>query len=182
MKRTCLSTAIITLALLAGAVLLTGRAATAAPDCPTSWPEQDHQGFFTDDAGDEWFIIRSADSNGYATVRAYEVSDRYSDRYVLNSPDQVCYLLVRRAGESADAAKPAQLEFRKEQEPTPAPTRPLTPLTPPTLLDLLNRLSPEDRQAAILCLLQIAGNRTLEELNADPDFLQMAIARGCLTP
>ena len=179
MKKTLLATTAIALALLAGAVLLTGRAVTAAPDCPTSWPEQDHQGFFTDDAGKEWFIIRSADSNGYHTVRAYPASGRYPNRYVINSPDQVCYLLVRRAGESADDAEPAQLEFRKEQEPTPAPTRPLTPLT---LLDLLNRLSPADRQAAILCLLQIAGNRTLEELNNDPEFLQMAIARGCLSP
>ena len=181
MKRTFLSTAIITLALLAGilsgAVLLTGRAATAAPDCPTSWPERDYEGIYTDDADAEWFIIRSADSNGYHTVRAYPASSRYPTGYAINSPDETCYLRVRRAGAANDLAEPQRLDFPKEPE--PEPERPARPLT---LMELLNRLPLSDRLAAVICMLHLAGNRTLVELNNDPAFLQQVIAHGCLTP
>ena len=118
-----LSAALIGLALLAGALagvgLLTGRDAIAAPDCPTSWPEQDYEGFFTDDADAEWFIIRSADSNGYHTVRAYPANSRYPTGYAINSPDETCYLRVRRAGEATDLAEPQRLDFPKEPEPEP---------------------------------------------------------------
>ena len=185
MKRTFLATAITTLALLAGALvgvgLLTERAAMADPPCPSSWPERDYEGIFTDDADAEWFIIRSADSNGYHTVRAYPASGRYQMGYAITSPDETCYLRVRRAGETTDLAEPQRLDFPKEREPEserPAPT----PSRPLTLVELLNRLSPSDRQAALLCMLPIAGNRTLAELNNDPEFLRQAIALGCLTP
>ena len=180
-----LPAALITLALLVGALagvgLLTERAATAAPPCPSSWPERDYEGIYTDDADAEWFIIRSADSNGYHTVRAYPASRRYPTGYAINSPDETCYLRVRRAGEATDLAEPQRLDFPKEPE--PEPERPAqTPARPLTLVELLNRRSPSDRQAALLCMLPLAGNRTLEELNNDPQFLRQVIARGCLTP
>ena len=172
---------LIALAALAGAGLLMQRSTVAAPDCPASWPAQDHQGFYTDAAGAGWFIIRSSDSNGYATVRAYAASDRYASGYVPNSPDRMCYLLVRRAGDAADLAEPRQLDFPSEPDADPAP-EPTAEPRPPTLVELLARLSPAERQAALLCMLPLAGNRTLEELNRDPDFLAQVIALGCLTP
>ncbi len=185
MKRTFLATAITTLALVAGALvgvgLLTERAAMAEPPCPSSWPERDYEGIYTDDAGQEWFIVRSADSNGYHTVRAYPASSSYQTGYAINSPDAPCYLRVRRAGEATDLAEPQRLDFPKERE--PASERPAqTPSRPLTLVELLNRLSPSDRQAALLCMLPLAGNRTLAELNNDPEFLRQVIALGCLTP
>ncbi len=179
MKRFPLATGLIALALLAAGLLSNGLLAqapvTAASECPASWPQESHDGFFTDAAGQEWFIIRSTDSNGYATVRAYPASDAYPSGYAADSPDRVCYLLVRQPGEPDDADEPRQLQFPKEREPQPTPQ-------PPTLQELLDRLSPAEQQAALLCLLPLAGNRTLEELNSDPDFIRLAIERGCLTP
>lgn len=98
--------------------------------CPSDWPDQsyvgpllksDHgtigyQGFHTDGEGEEWYIIRSSDSNGYTTVRAYEADDSYSAGYRVGSPDEVCYLMVRRSEAEADAAEPSQVVFQKEQE------------------------------------------------------------------
>lgn len=178
MNRTPLAAGLILLALLAlglsGLGLFSQRAALATPECPVSWPRQDHEGFFTDDAGKEWFIIRSTDSNGYATIRAYPADASYASGYAPNSPDELCYLLVRPANAAADVAIPNQIEFPREKpQPTPSP---------PTLRELLDRLSPSEQQSALLCLLPLAGNRTLEELNDDPEFLRQAIAHGCLTP
>ena len=42
-------------------------------------------------------------------MRAYPASDRYADGYVVDSPDEICYLKVRRPGDGADADEPAQL-------------------------------------------------------------------------
>ena len=183
MSRIPFATVTIALALLAAALAgvgpLTERAVAAAPACPSSWPQQDYEGMFTDDADEVWFIIRSTDSNGYATVRAYPASNNYQGGYVVNSPDGTCYLRVRQAGGTDDLADPKQLDFPKEQE--PEPERPAQ-ASSPTLLELLNRLPPSERQAALICMLPLAGNRTLEELNNDPDFLELAIANGCLTP
>ena len=98
--------------------------------CPSDWPDQsyvgpllksDHgtigyQGFHADVEGNRWYIIRSSDSNGYTTVRAYEADDNYSAGYRVGSPDEVCYLMVRRSEAEADAAQPSQVMFQKEQE------------------------------------------------------------------
>ena len=180
-----LSAAITALALVAvalvGVGLLTERAAMAEPPCPSSWPERDYEGIYTDDADAEWFIVRSADSNGYHTVRAYPASSSYQTGYAINSPDETCYLRVRRAGEATDLTGPQRLDFPKEREPEPERRSP-SPSRPLTLVELLNRLSPSDRQAALLYMLPIAGNRTLAELNNDPEFLQQVVALGCLTP
>ena len=41
------------------------------------------------------------------------------DNYVANSPDEVCYLVVRRPGDAEDAAEPTQVIFpRESEEPT----------------------------------------------------------------
>ena len=97
------------------------------PDCPSSWPAEPAEQFFSDSEGAEWFVIRSADSNGYETVRAYRADDGYQTGYVPGSPDEVCYLLVRRPGSAEDLAEARQLVFRVEQEPeATAPTIPKT--------------------------------------------------------
>ena len=85
-----------------------------------------YQDFYTDSDGDRWFVIRSAGSNGYTMVRAYQADDD-EDKYMAGSPDEICFLLVRRPGDSADAAEPTQVTFREEKEepaPEPCPPRP----------------------------------------------------------
>ena len=113
--------------LTAGAVLFPDRAeAQGVPECPGSWPQQEaepgriaYQDYFTDADGARWFIIRSSDSNGYTSVRAYPATDD-GEGYIANSPDDVCYLIVRRPGDTEDAAEPTQVIFPKEsEEPTP---------------------------------------------------------------
>ena len=131
---------LVVIACLVGAAvgalaLPVGDAAAADPTCPVSWPEQGYDGslrqedhgrvayqdFFSDADGDRWFVIRSSDSNGYTTIRAYPATD---DDYVANSPDEVCYLIVRKPGAAADSAEPTQLIFSREQEPAPQPIDP----------------------------------------------------------
>ncbi len=102
---------------LGAITLFTGNAYAREPDCPASWPAEPVEQFFTDSAGAEWFVIRSADSNGYETVRAYRADDGYEMGYVPGSPDEVCYLLVRRPGSTEDVPDAEQLIFRVEQEP-----------------------------------------------------------------
>ena len=78
------------------------------PACPTDWPvvenddtvlETDYgggsfEGFHTESNGDEWYIIRSVDDNGYSLVRAYPASDQHDAGYVTDQPSKVCYLAV----------------------------------------------------------------------------------------
>ena len=78
------------------------------------------RGLHTDDQGKGWFLIRSSDSNGYTHVRAYPADDSYGPGYIPASPDETCYLIVRRPGDAADAAQPTQVTFRKDREPAPA--------------------------------------------------------------
>lgn len=108
-------------------------AEAADPACPSSWPDQGYDGplqerdrgrityedYFTDSDDARWFVIRSSDSNGYTTVRAYPTA---ADGYITNSPDAVCYLVVRRPGDAEDAAEPQQVVFREEKE-EPAPQK-----------------------------------------------------------
>ena len=176
------SATILMLGLLAGAVLLTIRPATAAPDCPASWPDRDYQGMFTDAEDNDWFIIRSTDSNGYTMVRAYPGSDRYAAGYEPGAPDETCHLLVRPAGAGTDLAQPRQVVFPREADTDAGSTTKSEQTTPRTLLEILDSLPPEERQAAIICLLPLAGSRTLEELNRDPDIVKKAIELGCIEP
>ena len=125
-------------------------AMAADPACPGSWPgqgydgplrKQDHariayQDYFTDADGGRWFVIRSSDSNGYTTIRAYPATD---DEYTANSPDEVCYLVVRRPGDTEDAAEPTQVVFATEPE-EPEPPEPPAPLS---LLQRLKRNADE---------------------------------------
>lgn len=108
--------------------------------CPSDWPDAsssdgsgngqiDFEGFYTDEDGDEWYIIRSTDSNGTTSVRAYPADDSYDAGYRSGSPAETCYLIVRRAGETEDAAQPERVQLREEQE--ESDTRPRTsPGTP----------------------------------------------------
>ena len=106
--------------LAVSALLLQQRVSHAdGHECPSSWPAQSYEGLHTDDRGKSWFIIRSADSNGYESVRAYVADDAYSAGYATGSPDEICYLIVRRPGDTADAAEPTYVEFQKEQEKEP---------------------------------------------------------------
>lgn len=115
---------------LATVGLFVNRAADAgSPGCPSDWPAQqasgqggiDYNDFYTDGDGDRWFVIRSADSNGYATIRAYVADDGYASGYRAGSPDETCFLIVRRSGDSADVAEATQVTFRAEREPEDLP-------------------------------------------------------------
>ena len=99
------------------ALLVQQRVASAdGHGCPSSLPSQSAEGLHTDDRGKGWFLIRSSDSNGYTHVRAYAADDSYGPGYVPGSPDETCYLIVRRPGDTADAAVPTQVTFRKDRE------------------------------------------------------------------
>ena len=134
---------IVVIACLIGATvgalsLPVGDAAAADPPCPGSWPGQGYEGpladadrgrvayqdYFTDSDGARWFVIRSSDSNGYTTVRAYPAGD---DGYVTDAPDEVCYLIVRRPGDAEDAGEPTQVVFPREQEEPVLPQCPVAP-------------------------------------------------------
>ena len=117
MKKAGIIAAIVFVCALGAFAIYTDTALARDPDCPSSWPEQPVEKFFTDSEGAEWFIIRSADSNGYETVRAYRADDGYKMGYVPGSPDEVCYLLVRRPGSAEDVPDARQVTFRVEQEP-----------------------------------------------------------------
>ena len=100
------------------------------PACPGSWPPEardgtavdhghgviEYEGFHSDSHGARWFVIRSRDSNGYTTVRAYRATDD-GEGNVSASTDETCHLLVRRPGDGEDTAEPRQSDFHKEFEP-----------------------------------------------------------------
>ena len=121
MKTASIIAAICILCALGAIALFADTAHAREPDCPSSWPAQPAEQFFTDSEGAEWFVIRSADSNGYETVRAYRADDGYQTGYAPGSPDEVCYLLVRRPGGAEDLAEARQLEFLVESEEETAP-------------------------------------------------------------
>ncbi len=121
MKTATIVAAIFVLCALGAIIMHTESAYAREPDCPASWPQETSEQFFTDSEGVEWFIIRSADSNGYETVRAYRADDGYQMGYVPGSPDEACYLLVRRPGSAEDLAEAPQLVFRVEREEEPVP-------------------------------------------------------------
>lgn len=121
MKTASIIAAIVFLCALGGFAIYADTAHAREPDCPSSWPAEPTEQFFTDSEEAEWFVIRSADSNGYETVRAYRADDRYQAGYAPGSPDEVCYLLVRRPGSAEDLAEAQQLVFRAEREAESAP-------------------------------------------------------------
>ena len=100
-----------------GAILLYADSVSAGtPQCPSSWPDAPGEQFFSDSDGAEWFVIRSRDSNGYETVRAYPADDGYTAGYAPGSPDEACFLVVRRPGSDVDLQPAAQVTFLAEQE------------------------------------------------------------------
>lgn len=105
-----------------GAIAFTAATTHAGvPDCPSSWPAEPGERFFTDSQGAEWFVIRSTDSNGYQTARAYPADDGYRAGYRPGSPDEVCNLLVRRPDSAEDLEEAKQVTFRRDRDPEPAP-------------------------------------------------------------
>ncbi len=120
MKTASIIAAICVVSALGAIALFTDSVYAREPDCPSSWPAEPVEQFFTDSEGVGWFVIRSADSNGYETVRAYRADDGYEIGYVPGSPDEVCYLLVRRPGSMEDVPDAERLVFRVEQEPEEA--------------------------------------------------------------
>ena len=119
---------IVLVCALAAVGLLVNRAAADGHGCPSDWPAQqsaapsagqgsiDYNDFHTDGDGKRWFVIRSTDSNGYTTIRAYVADDGYDSGYRSSSPDETCYLIVRRPSDAEDAAQPTQISFQREQE------------------------------------------------------------------
>ena len=137
-------------ALAVSALLAQQRVASAdGHGCPSSLPSQSAEGLHTDDRGKGWFLIRSSDSNGYTHVRAYAADDSYGPGYIPASPDETCYLIVRRPGDAADAAQPTQVTFRQERDPENLPF----------VEELFASLSPSE----ISCIRNIVGrNQTLQ--------------------
>ena len=138
-------------------------AAQSPPECPADWPgqgyggallESDHgrvqfEGLHTDADGKRWFVIRSSDSNGYTVVRAYPA--RSENDVAFDSPDRTCYLIVRRPGDSEDAAEPRQLIFA-EEKPDPAPRQSSTPAGPaPSACTSEGAVDPGDTGLAADC-------------------------------
>ena len=119
---------IVLVCALAAVGLFANRAADAGQGCPSDWPAPqsaasqsghgsiDYNDFHTDGDGDRWFIIRSTDSNGYTSIRAYVADDGYDSGYRSSSPDETCYLIVRRSGDTADVADPTPIVFQVESE------------------------------------------------------------------
>lgn len=116
MKAASVIAAIIAIAALGAIVLHADRASAGTPGCPSSWPDAAGEQFFSDADGAEWFVIRSADDNGYETVRAYPADERYAGGYAPGSPDEACFLVVRRPGSDTDLEAAEQVTFRAERE------------------------------------------------------------------
>ena len=123
MRISSIAVIVAVFALAVSALLAQGKATYAdGHECPSSLPSQSSEGLHTDDQGKGWFLIRSSDSNGYTHVRAYPADDSYGPGYIPASPDETCYLIVRRPGDTADTAQPTQVTFRKDREPPAART------------------------------------------------------------
>ncbi len=181
--------ALAAIAILAITMLPAPASVSASPDCPSSWPAEPQpgavsEGFHIDSNGDRWYVIRGTDSGGTTTARAYPADDRYSAGYGPASPDETCYVVLRRAGATADNPEPEQITFPREQEQEqdereePAPT----PVQPITLRQILDAMTPAERSSAVLCLLSIAGNTDPDVFVDDPDNVQLAIDAGCIPP
>ena len=154
-----------------GVILLPEPAAALSnPPCPSSWPAQAYEGplqqrdygrigyedFHTDTDGDRWFVIRSTGSNGYTTVRAYQAYDT-GDTYISGAPHEVCFLIVRRPGDSQDALEPRQVIFSEEKE--TKPDKPAAVQCPPQPTVVSSRPGTETDHSQIIAQL----NRNAQE-------------------
>ncbi len=170
--------------------MLPDRASAAnPPPCPASWPPEpqqgavptdqygriSHDGFHTDSNGDDWYVILDTDSNGNTHARAYRADTRYQIGYQPGSADEVCHVNLRRPGDEADFEQPQQVVFRRDRDKSVSP-----PGRPVTIRQILASMSPADQEAAILCLLQIAGNADPDTFLDDPANVQAGIEAGCL--
>ncbi len=128
MRITAASIIVLVCALAAVGLIVNHTAKAGGHGCPSDWPAQqgaasphglgsvDYNGFHTDGDGERWFVIRSTDSNGYASIRAYAADDDYDSGYRSGSSDETCYLIVRRPSDTEDAAKPTQIVFQEGGE------------------------------------------------------------------
>ena len=158
-------------ALAVSALLVQQRVASAdGHGCPSSLPSQSAEGLHTDDRGKGWFLIRSSDSNGYTHVRAYAADDSYGPGYVPASPDETCYLIVRRPGDTADAAVPTQVTFRKDRE----VARTDDDVTRAYVMNAIAYYDANGREATVARYknpVSVAGGRTLTLLDANTSIL-----------
>ena len=60
------------------------------------------QDFFTDADDDWWWVVRSSDSNGYTTVRAYSADADDAVESVDTSMGNLCLRVVRSPGKTED--------------------------------------------------------------------------------
>ena len=194
--------ALAAIAISAVAMFVDRVSAAGPPSSPSSWPAEPRQGaisterygrishddFHTDSNGDEWYVIRGTDSSGNTHARAYRADTRYSVGYRVGSPDEVCYVKLRRQGDEADLETPQQVVFPREREErkTASVSAPGTgaqqpdPDGPVTIRQILATMSEADQASAILCLPQIAGNTDPDAFLDDPANVQIAIDAGCL--
>ena len=82
MRITALAIIVLVCALAAVGLFVNHTADADGHGCPSDWPAPqgaassgqasiDYNDFHTDGDGERWFVIRSTDSNGYTTIRAY---------------------------------------------------------------------------------------------------------------
>ena len=135
----------------------------------------------TDTDGKRWFVIRASDSNGYTVVRAYPAADDAEGGYETDSPDRVCYLIVRKPGQTEDAAEPEQVVFPREQEEEkPTPARPPAPSGTATTPDPNGTATPtipapgaEDETEPTLAEIEVDGQSV-----SSGDVVRSGLARG----
>ena len=177
-----------------GAIWAYQAVAQGPPECPADWPGQGYEGplrpedygrtqyedYHTDSDGERWFVIRASDSNGYTVVRAYPAADDAEGGYETDSPDRVCYLIVRKPGQTEDAAEPEQVEFPREQEEKPTPARPPAPSGTATTPDLNGTATPttpapgtEDETEPMLAEIEVDGQSV-----SSGDVVRSGLARG----
>ena len=169
--------------------------AAGLPACPSSWPSEptggptphasiSYQDFYTDSNGDRWFVVKSTDSNGNTMARAYPADSRYQSGYGAASPDETCFMLLRRWGDAADLDPPEQVTFPAEREERTVTndSRSMEVEVPVTLRQIIAEMTPAERVDVILCLLEVAGNTDPDEFLDDPAYVQVAIDAGCIPP
>ena len=103
-----LSIAVIIAVLALAALIISQPSVSAAPACPSDWPEVDRQApvinelWHRDGDGNQWVVFGNP-----PVLRAYPADARYARGYAVLAPHETCYW---------NTAREAQIEFREEQE------------------------------------------------------------------
>ena len=104
--------------------------------------------------------------------------------YGAASPDETCFMLLRRWGDDADLDRPEQITFPAEREERVETNNSRTGEVevPVTLRQIIAVMSPAERINVVLCLLGVAGNTDPDQFLDDPAYVQIAIDAGCIPP